>query len=118
MKTRIPNLISILIFTLVTSLAWVGFSVVRAFTSKPAPVLPPEITEELSPILERTTIEKIKNRIFLSEGEIPQTQIQVSPTPTPTATPVEEEPTETPDGSSSSTPAPTETPTPEGGATQ
>ena len=92
--------------TLVTSLMWVFLSVLRAFSSKPDPVVPPAVSEKLTPTLDTTAIEKIKGRLFMSEGEIPQTQIQATPVATPVPIPTET-PVETATPESTSSPAPT-----------
>ncbi len=89
MKTKVPSFITILIMTLVTTVMWIVLSIIRAFSARPAPVVPAEVSEKLSPTLDRTAIEKIKGRIFLTEGEIPQTQIQSTPVTTPSPTPTE-----------------------------
>lgn len=118
MKNKIPSLVAVLVLTLLTTIAWVGFSVYRAISQKPDPVLSEEITKELSPNLNTEVIEKIKNRTFLSEGEIPETQIQVSLQPSATA---QSTIIPSPVASESPTTEPLASPTPtsqEGGTTQ
>lgn len=96
--------------TLVTSFMWIGLSVFRAFSERPEPVVPSAVIERLIPTLDGAAIEKIKNRIFLTEGEIPQTQIQSTPIATPSPTP-----TQAPVETASSTSSPSPLSTQEGG---
>ncbi len=88
-KTKLPNIVSVLILTLITSVMWISFNVYRAFTTKPAPVVPAEISEPLTPTLDTDAINQIESRTFLGEGEIPQTVVtpEASATPSPTAVP-------------------------------
>ena len=66
MKTKIPSLIIVLIFTLITTLSWVGFSIYRAVISKPAPVVSETLSKELNPNLDRAIIEKLRAKIFIT----------------------------------------------------
>lgn len=72
MKTKLPSFVTILILTLITSLAWIAFSVYRAVTLKPSPAVPQEISEPLNPNLDTQTIELMKSRVFFEESEIPE----------------------------------------------
>jgi len=66
MKTKIPSLIVVLIFTLITTLSWVGFSIYRAVISKPAPVISDAVSKELDPNLDSSMIEKLRVKIFIT----------------------------------------------------
>ena len=84
-KSRLPNLVSILILTVLTSLMWISFSVYRAVTSKPAPNVPQVISEPLTPTLDTDTIDKIESSLYVGSDQIPQSIVtQTSPTPVPT----------------------------------
>lgn len=60
MKTKVPSLITILIFTLITTVSWIGFTVYRAIVAKPTPVVSKEVLEELNPDLNKDTINELK----------------------------------------------------------
>lgn len=60
---KLPNLISILILTLLTAIVWISLSIYRAFTIKPAPVVPQEVSEPLTPTLDTDTINQIKGKL-------------------------------------------------------
>ncbi len=70
-KTKLPNLISILILTVITVLMWISFSVYRAVTSQPTPSVPKTISEPLTPTLDAQTITQIESRLFLDSAQIP-----------------------------------------------
>lgn len=76
MKTKLPSLVSILILTLVTTLAWVSFTVYRALTIKPAPVVPADISQPLSPTLDTETINSLQNKLYFDDSQVPE----ISPT--------------------------------------
>lgn len=89
-KTKIPNLVTVLIFTLITSIAWVFFSVYRALTAKPNFDVPPAVLQPLSPNLDKSTIDKVEGRMYFEDNQIPETQAVIvgSTTTTPIPTPV------------------------------
>lgn len=71
-KTKLPSLVSILILTLITAFAWLSFSVYRALTVQPAPVVPKEVSEPLTPTLDSETIESLRTREFFEDFQIPE----------------------------------------------
>ncbi len=97
-QPKLPNLISVLVLTLITVVMWISLNIYRAISTQPAPVVPKEISDPLTPTLDTETIQKLETKIFLSESEIPdvkfssvllQTPIPISspalsPSPTPT----------------------------------
>jgi hypothetical protein len=93
-KNKLPNIVSILILTLITVIMWVSFSVYRAVTDKPAPTITKTISEPLSPRLDTDTINKIESSVFLDSSQIPQgivaaqTMIPIVTIPTPMPTPI------------------------------
>jgi hypothetical protein len=97
-KVKIPNLVTVLIFTLITSVVWVFFSVYRALTAKPNFDIPPQILSPLSPTLDKSTIDNIEGRTYFEDSQIPESKaalpekVAASPSPTeaPTATIVPE----------------------------
>lgn len=62
MKSKVPSLITILIFTLITTFSWIGFTVYRAIVTEPAPTVPKEVTEELNPNLNTDIINDYKTK--------------------------------------------------------
>lgn len=95
-KDKNPNYIRIGIFTIVTALCWIFFSVYRTLTSKPAPTLSAQILAPFSPTLDIAKIDEIQGRLFFEEG---QTQLIISQSPLPSPTPeatVEPTPASTP----------------------
>lgn len=76
MKTKLPSIVTILILTLVTSLAWISFTVYRAVTIKPDPVVPKEISEPLNPTLDEKTIESLQSKLYFDSSQI----LEISPT--------------------------------------
>ena len=108
-KGKLPSLVVILILTLITSAMWVGLSVYRAFAVKPAASVPQDVSQELNPSLDTTTLSKVGNKLLLDDSQIPEIKITGSAAPasiTATAAP-QAVPTSTPIASSSATPSAT-----------
>lgn len=76
MKNKLPSFVTILILTLITTLAWISFSVYRAISVKPAPVVPKEISEPLNPTLDSKTIDLLKLKLHFEDGQV----TEISPT--------------------------------------
>lgn len=109
-KNKLPSLVVVLILTLITAVMWISLNIYRSLTSKPAPAVPPEISEPLTPTLDTQTLNQINSRLYLNESQIPEIAPVVQSTATPTSTP-QTLPTATP--ISSPTPASeSATPTP------
>lgn len=70
-KNKLPSIVSILILTLVTAFAWLSFSIYRAVTIKPDPVVPKEISEPLSPDLDGETINKLQTKLYFDDSQVP-----------------------------------------------
>ena len=102
-KNKIPGLITILMMTLITAVMWVGFGVYRAIKNKPAPTVPQQILQALTPILDNNVAGKMQGRVYINEESIseptimPTSTANALPTPQITASP-------TPVASSSATP--------------
>jgi len=97
---KLPNIISLAILTLITSVVWIFFNVYRVFTTKTEPKVSREILQPLSPKLNSEIISEIENRVFIEQNQIPETPVeQVVPIPTET-----EEPVSTPEATASATP--------------
>jgi hypothetical protein len=66
-KNKLPNIIVILILTLVTVVTWISFSIYRALTEETSPSVPQNISEPIDPKLDVVTINKIKSGLFLNQ---------------------------------------------------
>jgi hypothetical protein len=94
-NSKLPNIITILILTAITSGFWIIFGVYRIFTVKPDYKVPDEILAPFSPVLDQKVIDQMSQRFYLEENQIPETVVvnsNPSPIPEPSTTPV---PTET-----------------------
>jgi hypothetical protein len=109
MKQKPPNIIPVLVLTLLTAVTWISFSVYRALTSKPEAVVSGEIAQPFEATLDKAVIEKVKGRTFLDEGQIPTTTFSILPagsTPTPSTQPANITlPSPVPETTSTATPA-------------
>jgi len=85
-KLKIPNLVTIMILTVITIIFWIIFSVVRIFTGNPVPSIPPEILNPLNSNYDKGVVDKIEGRLYFDKEQIFQT---VEPSPSPTASPIE-----------------------------
>lgn len=92
-KNKLPNLVVVLIISLVTVIMWVSLNIFRALTIKPSPVVPEEISNPLDPTLKTEILGEIDKRILIDTSQIPETIATASPSPTPAAIVV---PTESP----------------------
>lgn len=61
---KLPNVINLMILTLVTLLIWLSFTVIRSFTKEPAAVVPTEIVLPINPKLDTQTIDQMESRIY------------------------------------------------------
>lgn len=90
-KTKLPNIVAVLILTLITVVMWVSFSIYRAVVSTPAAVVPAAVSQPLTPSLDSEAMTLLESRVFIDESQIPDsvvTQTSLSATPAPVATPV------------------------------
>jgi len=110
-KTKLPNLITLLVLTLVTVLMWIGFTIFRAITTAPEPSVPQDVSQTLSPALDTVTLNKVKSGLFFSTSQIPQVTFSASPTPVVSQAP-RPTPQVTPIASPSASPIETLVPTP------
>ena len=87
-KSSLPSLITLLIFTLITAFVWVVFTIYRAFSVKPPPSVPEEVSRPLDPKLDTETLKNIESKIFLDDSQIPEIQVSTTPVPQAVYTPV------------------------------
>ena len=107
-KNKLPNLITVLILTLITGVLWVSLSTYRAFTAKPSESVPKEISDPIDPTLDQTTIKKIESGIFFDSSQIPEI-VATAPIPTASAQPAQS-PQPTPTLEATPTPVPSPMP--------
>lgn len=72
-KTKIPNIVAVMILTVVTISVWIVFSVVRIFQMEPTPSLPPEILNPLNSDYDKTAVDKIEKRLYFEQGQVFET---------------------------------------------
>lgn len=95
-KEKTPKIVSLAILTLITSVLWIFFAVYRSITKKEEPKAVTDVIIPLTPTLDSKTITQIETRVYVEEGQIPQTVIPSNQkTPTPTLKPEEETQTAT-----------------------
>jgi len=104
-KTSLPKPITILILTLLTAVLWVGLSIYRTITVKPAAPVPESVSKPLTPTLNTSVIQKIESSLYIPDSEVPAINVggTTAPIPTPTGTPT---PVVTPEASGSASPIP------------
>jgi hypothetical protein len=87
-KLKTPTLVTTAILTLITVVFWIAFEVIRTVTTKPPPTVPEEIISPLNPTLDENTLNKLQQRINLSEGQTGNLVVsEATATPEVTATP-------------------------------
>ncbi len=100
--TKAPRIITITIFTTITIIFWVFFSLYQVLTNKPDKSVPKDLLQEVNPTLDATTLQVLGNRLFFEEGQvsaIPGTIEGSTPTvgSGPTSVPTSEPPSPTPE---------------------
>ncbi len=63
-KSKLPNIVVIMILTLITAVFWISFGVYRAFSEDTPVAVPEEVITPLTPKLDSQTLEKMKTRIY------------------------------------------------------
>lgn len=96
-KTKLPKIVVIAIFSLITAIVWAFFDISRSFIKKPDIKVEEAVIEPLDPTLDVDTLTLLEGATFFEEGQIVET-VAPSPSVEPSAT---------------STPAPTLEPSPE-----
>ncbi len=109
-NSRMPTVATTAILTVITIFFWIGFEVYRAFTTKPTPTVPVEILTEVDPTLDESVLNKLPERLSLTNEQIGN-KIITSPTPIPTIAPtLAPTPVATIVATSSGSPTPSATP--------
>lgn len=61
---KLPNVVNLMILTLVTILIWLVFNIYRSFTRQAPPAVPVEIVLPINPRLDTTTIDQMEQRLY------------------------------------------------------
>lgn len=94
-KLKAPGLVTVAIFTTITIVFWVFYSLYTILISPSSQKVPPEILAPISPTLDVETLDKLQDRVFFKEGEAKvfiappeEVDLELAETqiPTPTAT--------------------------------
>ena len=85
-KNKLPNIIPILILTLVTVTSWIAIELYTALSKHPQITVSENISRSFSATLDQDSINKIESRLFMTDSQIPDMTIG-TPTPAPTSTP-------------------------------
>lgn len=62
-KNKLPGLVVIMILTLITASFWILLNIYRSFTTNSSEVVSEKILMQITPKLDKETIEKMKSRI-------------------------------------------------------
>lgn len=95
---KAPRLVTVAIFTTITIVFWVFFTLYNILTSSPSLEIDPALLEPIDPKLDTSSLSQIENRIFFEadDATVPFIDTEL-PTPTPETTEAAiETPTETP----------------------
>jgi hypothetical protein len=98
-KTPLPNIITLMILSLITTVFWVFFNIYRAFKKVPEVNVPPGVLAPLDANLNMDALNSLEKRFYLEDSLIPQAQPATSspsPQPEPTAATVTSQETATP----------------------
>lgn len=61
---KLPNVINLMILTLVTILIWLSFTVYRSFTREATPVVPVEVVLPVNPQLDLEVIKMMEQKLY------------------------------------------------------
>lgn len=89
-KPKSPRLVTVAIFTTVTLIFWVFFSLYNILVSTPVIDVSADLLEPLNPELDTTVLNSLSDKVFVEEGDVENVL------PTPTQKPAAVLPTETP----------------------
>ena len=106
MKIKAPRLVAVAVFTTVTIIFWVFYSLYVILTSQAPLDIPPEILNPITPELDIDTLNKLETKAYFEQGTQIIVASPVPEEPTPTPTEVEELPIAT---ESATTPTPSAT---------
>jgi len=110
-KPPAPRLVTVAIFTTITVIFWIFFSVYQVLTQTPDIKVSPELLEPIDPTLNIKALEELSGRLHYEESDVTSPVVVVTtPTPQPEASPVPENILEITPTATSSGITPTEEP--------
>src|SRR5258708_1948608 len=86
-KLKTPTAVTTAVLTLITIFFWAGFEIYRSFTVKPTPTVPKVVINPINPNLDTTTLNKLQQRLFLTDDQIGNTGTVATTAPTVIPTP-------------------------------
>ena len=91
-KPPAPRLVTVAIFTTITVIFWIFFSVYTILTQTPDIKVPPELLEPIDPTLDIESLQDISRRVHFEESDIVSPVIIIlTPTPQPESSPIPDE---------------------------
>jgi hypothetical protein len=98
------------LFTTITVIFWVFFSVYSILSQTPDIKVPPELLEPIDPTLNIESLNEISRRVHFEESDVTSPIINTTPTPQPETSPIPEESLEITPTASPAAVLPTEEP--------
>jgi len=69
-KTKVPSLVTVAFFTMLTVIGWTVFGVIRILTTKSVPVnISTDILAPINPTLDKNTVDKIQQTLYFDNNE-------------------------------------------------
>lgn len=72
---KFPFSVQLVILTLITVFIWIGMDIYRTLTDRTSPSVPQEILTPVNPEINTQTLDLLKERLYLIDGEIEDTLI-------------------------------------------
>ncbi|MEK7061279.1 MAG: hypothetical protein AAB954_01310 [Patescibacteria group bacterium] len=69
-KLKVPNIVTIMILTVITILFWIILSVIRIFQKEPTPTIPSEILNPFNSSYDKSVVDKIEKRIYFDKEQV------------------------------------------------
>src|SRR3989344_2932574 len=93
-KPKAPRLVTVAIFTTITTIFWIFFSLYRILATESPPKVDSKLLEPISPELDRDSLNKLEERVFFEESDITKPFL-IPLLPIPTGISEEQPPEET-----------------------
>jgi len=68
-KPKSPKLVTVAIFTTITTIFWVFTGLYNIITSSPPANVDPKLLEPINPTLDKDALDRLDGRIFFEQGE-------------------------------------------------
>ncbi|KKQ53354.1 hypothetical protein A2865_03850 [Candidatus Woesebacteria bacterium RIFCSPHIGHO2_01_FULL_39_17] len=69
-KPKAPHLVTVAIFTTITTIFWIFFSLYRILATESLPKVDPKLLEPLNPELDREALNLLEERVYFEETDI------------------------------------------------